>query len=81
MKHKLVLIWVFSYREKALGDLEAVTKRVKALTEGSEFDIPTQTIESFCKNAASIKVVQYNTLKESKSPHEKLCKCLGGLVG
>ncbi|CEP12642.1 hypothetical protein [Parasitella parasitica] len=60
------------YREKALYDINAIKKRVKALTEGSDTQIPDETVELFCKNAAHIKVIQYKCITENHLQPDKL---------
>ncbi|KAI8645748.1 NEDD8-activating enzyme E1 regulatory subunit-like protein [Parasitella parasitica] len=60
------------YREKALSDLNAIKKRVKALTEGSDTQIPEETVELFCKNAAHIRVIQYKPMTENHIQPDKL---------
>lgn len=62
------------YREKALSDLEAVKKRVRGFVEGSDVNIPDETIEVFCKNASNVRVIQYRPLNENHVLAEKLGK-------
>ncbi|CAO3615632.1 unnamed protein product [Cunninghamella echinulata] len=56
------------YRQKAKEDLDAVIERVNSLLE--EYHIPSEhvpkeAIESFCKNAAHVKMIKYRNIKES----------------
>ncbi|KAI9300499.1 NEDD8-activating enzyme E1 regulatory subunit [Cunninghamella echinulata] len=56
------------YRQKAKEDLDAVIERVNSLLE--EYHIPSEhvpkeAIESFCKNAAHVKMIKYRSIKES----------------
>ncbi|KAL9543592.1 hypothetical protein MBANPS3_008045 [Mucor bainieri] len=60
------------YREKALADLDAIKKRVAGLTEGSDVQIPEETVELFCKNASSIRVIQYTPMTENYVQPDKL---------
>ncbi|KAI8343276.1 ThiF family protein [Chlamydoabsidia padenii] len=56
-----------AYREKALDDLHSVTRRVDALLTEHNIDtshLPADAIETFCKNAAHIKLIHYRTIKE-----------------
>ncbi|KAG0175434.1 NEDD8-activating enzyme E1 regulatory subunit [Apophysomyces sp. BC1034] len=55
------------YREKAQEDLFAVTAHVSAILEsmGAPPDaVPAETIQSFCKNAAHVKVFKYRNMKD-----------------
>ncbi|OBZ83003.1 NEDD8-activating enzyme E1 regulatory subunit [Choanephora cucurbitarum] len=55
------------YRAKALSDLNAVRQRVQQLAEGFDMTISDESIETFCKNAANIRVIKYKQMfKESK---------------
>lgn len=61
------LLIYFSYRQKALSDLEAVKSRVRNLLR--EIDVPEDTvpdkmIDDFCKNAAHIQLLRYRTLRD-----------------
>ncbi|KAF7728828.1 NEDD8-activating enzyme E1 regulatory subunit [Apophysomyces ossiformis] len=52
---------------QAQEDLLAVTTRVKDILQslGSDTDVvPTETIQSFCKNAAYVKLLKYRSIKE-----------------
>ena len=62
------------YREKALSDLNAIKKRVVGLTEGSDVQIPEETVELFCKNASNIRVIQYKAITENHVQPDKLGK-------
>lgn len=66
----------YSYRQKALKDLQSVTKRVDALVTELNIDsslLPTDAIETFCKNAAHIKLIQYRSIKEEQE-HPQVAK-------
>ncbi|KAI9243996.1 amyloid beta precursor protein binding protein 1 [Phascolomyces articulosus] len=55
------------YRKKALADLDSVKERVKSLLQEYNIpldNIPESVIEVYCKNAATIKVIRYRTLRE-----------------
>lgn len=65
-----------SYREKALSDLNTIKKRVAGLTEGSDVQVPEETIELFCKNASNIRVIQYKAMTENHVQPDKLSKML-----
>lgn len=70
LQHPSLSIWLiqyFSYRQKALSDLDAVKSRVRNLLR--EIDMPEDTvpdkmIEDFCKNAAHIQLLRYRTLRD-----------------
>ncbi|RCH88335.1 NEDD8-activating enzyme E1 regulatory subunit, partial [Rhizopus stolonifer] len=64
------------YREKALSDLNAIKQRVYGLIEGTDVSIPEETIETFCKNAASIRVISYKVLSENHLQGTKLAQLL-----
>lgn len=71
---KILLIFMeYSYRQKALKDLQSVTERVDALVTKLNIDsslLPADAIETFCKNAAHIKLIQYRSIKEEhEHPH------------
>ncbi|KAI9496705.1 putative NEDD8-activating enzyme E1 regulatory subunit [Zychaea mexicana] len=55
------------FRQKAMADLAAVKERVERLLEQLKMpidSIPDGVIEGYCKNAATIKVIRYRTLRD-----------------
>lgn len=68
------------YRQKALSDLSAVKKRVNDILDGDETVISDEVIETFCKNAGHIKVIQYRSISShykqaDKIGIKKVCVC------
>ncbi|CAO3609377.1 unnamed protein product [Cunninghamella blakesleeana] len=56
------------YRQKAKEDLDAVSKRVASLLEDYNIpseNVPKEAIESFCKNAAYVKMIKYRSIMET----------------
>lgn len=62
------------YRQKALADLDAVKKRAQDLLNGSESIISEEIIQTFCKNAGHIKVIQYRPFSKHYEQANKIGK-------
>lgn len=60
------------YRQKALSDLSAVKKRVNDILDGDETVISDEVIETFCKNAGHIKVIQYRLISSHYKQADKI---------
>ncbi|KAG1171842.1 hypothetical protein G6F70_006701 [Rhizopus microsporus] len=60
------------YRQKALSDLNAVKKRVNDILDGDETVISDEVIETFCKNAGHIKVIQYRSISSHYKQADKI---------
>ncbi|CAO3595125.1 unnamed protein product [Absidia cylindrospora] len=56
-----------AYRQKALEDLQHITQRVNVLLDKFNIEnetLPPDAIETFCKNAAHIKLIDYRSIRE-----------------
>ncbi|CAO3679909.1 unnamed protein product [Rhizopus stolonifer] len=62
------------YRQKALADLDAVKKRAQDLLNGSELIISEEIIQTFCKNAGHIKVIQYRPFSKHYEQANKIAQ-------
>ena len=65
--YELFLSFLISYREKAAIDLKTVKQRVKNLLQELNLpldSIPEDVVELYCKNAGTVKVIRYRTLRE-----------------
>ncbi|KAI9258570.1 hypothetical protein BY458DRAFT_517952 [Sporodiniella umbellata] len=62
------------YRQKALSDLDAVKKRVHDLLEGHDLVISEEIIQTFCKNAGHIKVIEYRPLDKHYEQANKIAR-------
>ncbi|KAI8971404.1 ThiF family protein [Pilobolus umbonatus] len=53
------------YRDKALYDLEIIKRNVHNIIKGTGITIDLKDIETFAKNAATIKVIRYRNLNDN----------------